>query len=299
MHARRVPGIGDTGGGTTGKGDTRVAEYPDRVLQIGLKLWSVNTGAWRRDALRLYEQGAYDYLEIYVVPGTVETVPLWRALRIPVVIHAAHFKHGFNLAVAECATLNRRIYEETLRFADELEARHIIFHGGTFGHIEETARQLAALGESRALIENKPAITRHEGNILECRGSTVEEIRTVIEATGCGFCLDIPHALCAANYHRESQEGMLRDFLALRPTMYHIADMMDASQLIDDHTPLGKGTLDLAHYVSSIPSEGALVTIETGRRRQDSLVEFEAELETWAQCHAGPRNLSPMDSGRL
>ena len=81
--------------------------------------------------------------------------------------------------------------------------------------------------------------------------------------------------------------------------MYHMADMMDASQLIDDHTPLGKGTLDLAHYVSSIPSEGALVTIETGRRRQDSLVEFEAELATWAQCHTGPRNLSPMDSGRL
>lgn len=264
-----------------------MTENPDKVLQIGLKLWSVNTGAWRRDALRLYEQGVYDYLELYAVPGTVDTIPLWQELRIPAVIHAAHFKHGFNLALEASAAENRRIYDEMRRFADALAARFIIFHGGTFGHIEETARQLAALGEPRALIENKPAITRHEGNILECRGSTVEEIRTVIEACGCGFCLDIPHALCAANYHGVSQESMLRDFIALRPAMYHMADMMDASQLIDDHTPLGKGTLDLPHCFSAITPSRAYVTIETVRSRHDSLVEFEAELEKCAEIRRG------------
>lgn len=249
------------------------------VFSIGLKLWSVNCGAWRSEALRLYEQGRYDYLEIYAVPGTSDTIPLWKELRIPVVIHAAHFKHGFNLALAERVSENRRVYDEMRRFADELEARYIIFHGGTFGRIEETARQLAMLGESRALIENKPAITRNDGQFLECRGSTPAEIRAVMEAAGCGFCLDIPHALCAANYHGFSQDAMLREFCAFRPAMYHLADMMDITQLIDDHTLLGRGALDFSRFIPSILPPGAMVTIETNRSRQDSLEEFEDELQ--------------------
>lgn len=256
----------------------------ENVFSIGLKLWSVNCGAWRSEALRLYEQGRYDYLEIYAVPGTADTIPLWKKLPIPVVIHAAHFKHGFNLALAESEPENQRVYDEMRRFADELEARYIIFHGGTFGHIEETARQLAALGESRALIENKPAITRNEGRILECRGSTPAEIRAVMEASGCGFCLDIPHALCAANYHGVSQDSMLRELFAFRPAMYHLADMMDNTQLIDDHTLLGRGTLDFSRFIPSVLPPGAMVTIETNRSRQDSLAEFEEELEWLRRC---------------
>ncbi len=253
-------------------------------FETGLKLWSVNCGAWRSEALRLYEQGLYDYLEIYAVPGTSDTIPLWKELRVPVVIHAAHFKHGFNLALESSFSDNLRIYDEMKRFADELEARYIIFHGGTFGHIEETARQLAALGESRALIENKPAITRNDGRILECRGSTPEEIRVVMQEAGCGFCLDIPHALCAANYHGVPQEEMLNEFCALCPAMYHLADMMDNTQLIDDHTLLGRGTLDFSRFIPAVLPPGAMVTIETNRSRQDSLVEFEDELEWLMRC---------------
>lgn len=253
-------------------------------FETGLKLWSVNCGAWRSEALHLYEQGLYDYLEIYAVPGTSDTIPLWKELRVPVVIHAAHFKHGFNLAQESSLSDNLRIYDEMKRFADELEARYIIFHGGTFGHIEETARQLAALGEPRALIENKPAITRNDGLILECRGSTPEEIRVVMQEAGCGFCLDIPHALCSANYHGVPQEEMLKGFHALHPTMYHLADMMDNTQLIDDHTLLGRGTLDFSRFIPAVLPPGAMVTIETNRSRQDSLTEFEEELEWLRRC---------------
>lgn len=256
----------------------------DAGFETGLKLWSVNCGTWRSEALRLYEQGVYDYLEIYAVPGTSDTIPLWKELRVPVVIHAAHFKHGFNLALESSFSDNLRIYDEMKRFADELEARYIIFHSGTFGHIEETARQLAALGEPRALIENKPAITRNEGRILECRGSTPEEIRVVMQEVGCGFCLDIPHALCAANYHGVPQEEILKEFCALCPAMFHLADMMDKTQLIDDHTLLGRGTLDFSRFIPSILPPGAMVTIETNRSRQDSLAEFEAELEWLSRC---------------
>lgn len=257
-------------------------------FQVGLKLWSVNTGACQREARRLYDAGVYDYLELYAVPGSADTLAGWKSLKIPCVIHAAHFKHGFNLDKAECEESNRRIYDEVRRFADEMEARYIIFHGGTFGCIEETARQLAALNEPRALIENKPCITRNEGLILECRGASVQEIRQVVQEVGCGFCLDIPHALCAANYMHLEQMGMLREMNALCPAMYHLADMMDASLHIDDHTQLGNGVLDMRRFIPSILAPGALVTIETNRSRPDSLDEFAREVDVFrafAGCH--------------
>ncbi|MBP3498460.1 MAG: hypothetical protein J6J97_00065 [Akkermansia sp.] len=245
--------------------------------QVGLKLWSLNTGASQREARRLYDAGGFDYLELYAVPGSADALPGWKNLQIPCIIHAAHFMHGFNLARADCAAANRRIYDEMRRFADELEARYIIFHGGTFGCISETARQLAALHEPRALIENKPCITRNEGKILQCRGASVEEIRQVLQEAGCGFCLDIPHALCAANYLRLDQMEVLHEMNALHPTMYHLADMMDTALRIDDHTRLGQGVLDMARFIPSILAPGAMLTIETNRTSPDALREFELE----------------------
>lgn len=255
--------------------------------QVGLKLWSVNTGACQREARRLYDAGVFDYLELYAVPGTADTLAGWKALEIPCVIHAAHFKHGFNLAKVDCEESNRLIYDEVRRFADELNARYIIFHGGTFGCISETARQLGALNDSRALIENKPCITRDKGQILECRGASVEEIGQVLQQVGCGFCLDIPHALCAANYLELEQMSMLREMNNFQPSMYHLADMMDTALLIDDHTRLGLGVLDMAQFIPFILAPGAMVTIETNRTRPDALDEFEREVEIFRSYASG------------
>ncbi len=247
------------------------------VLKTGVKLWSVNTGAILKEVRPLFEDGTCDYLELYTVPGTLDTLPQWKALGIPTIIHAPHFKHGFNLALREYRQSNRRLYEETRRFADELGASHIIFHGGTFGCIEETALQLANLNEPRALIENKPAITRNNGSILECRGSTLSEIQHVLSTAGCDLCLDIPHALCAANYHALPPDELLASFRALEPAMFHLADMMEESLLIDDHTQLGLGCLDFRRFIPGILTPGATVTIETNRRHPDTLEEFKDE----------------------
>lgn len=255
--------------------------------QIGLKLWSVNTVVSQREAWRLYDAGGYDYLELYAVPGSADTLPGWKALGIPCVIHAAHFKHGFNLAKADCAASNRRIYDEVRRFADELEARYIIFHGGTFGCIEETARQLAALNEPRALIENKPCITRNEGHILECRGSAADEIRHVLQEVACGFCLDIPHALCAANYMGQKRMNMLHEMNSLHPSMYHLADMKSPELFIDDHTRLGLGMLDFAQLIPGILAPGSMLTIETTRTSPEALHEFEQEVKLFRAFASG------------
>ena len=104
------------------------------MLKLGLKLWSVNTDAYLREARRLYAEGVFDYLELYVVPGSQETLPIWEKLRndlnLPFVIHAPHSFHGVNLADAENSAANEKAFDETKRFADTLGAAKIIVHGG-------------------------------------------------------------------------------------------------------------------------------------------------------------------------
>lgn len=169
-------------------------------MKRGLKLWSINTDFYLKEAVKLYENGIFDYIELYVVPESLETLSAWKKLNIPFIIHNSHFAQGFNLAKSEKAKRNREIYEQTKRFADELNAKYIIFHGGIDGDIEETAKQLASFKEPRAVIENKPyvALPNRMGGEF-CRGYNFDEIKTVMEVSNCGFCFDFGHAICAAN----------------------------------------------------------------------------------------------------
>lgn len=83
------------------------------------------------------------------------------------------------------------------------------------------------------------------------------------------------------------QLSMLHEMNALHPAMYHLADMMDASLHIDDHTQLGNGVLDMRRFIPSILAPGAMVTIETNRSRPDSLEEFVREVAFLSSFSSG------------
>ncbi len=51
------------------------------MYKRGLKLWSCNTDFYYEEAKKLYNQGIFDYIELYVVPETLETLPKWKELR--------------------------------------------------------------------------------------------------------------------------------------------------------------------------------------------------------------------------
>src|SRR3989304_3283218 len=107
------------------------------VFRLGLKLWS-NNDNYVKEAVRLFEKGVYQYIEIYMLPGTEQKmVDMWRGLDISYVVHAPHFLAGLNLAKREQKITNFRLLEETRRFADELSAENIIVHPGIGGDIKE------------------------------------------------------------------------------------------------------------------------------------------------------------------
>lgn len=249
------------------------------AYKLGLKLWSINTDYYYEEAQRLFSKGVFDYIELYVVPKSLETLPKWKELNIPFIIHAPHFAHGFNLAKKEKEESNLAIYREVKQFADELNAQYIIFHGGIDGDINETARQLAAFNESRALIENKPyvALPNKMGGEF-CRGYNIDEIKLVKEMANCGFCLDFGHAICAANSLKKEVYNYCREFLQFKPNMFHLTDLNDITSPYDSHLHLGEGMLDFKQIFDIIPDK-SYITFETIKNSKEDLNDFIEDME--------------------
>lgn len=255
-------------------------------MKLGLKLWSTNTDAYLREAKRLYADGVFDYLELFVVPGSLDQLPQWREFDVPYVIHHAHSAVGFNPANSEAFAGNEKIAAETCLYADALKPRHIIFHAGTNGALSEAARQLAYFKEKYflgldILIENKPLrpLPNVQG-VSECRGSNVEELSALIDSLHCGFCLDFGHAVAAAN----SQHLNPYDFIQtlqnrFHPSMYHLSDFTDMTSELDAHPHLGTGQLDIPRLIRDILPSEAIVSIETVKDAQDNLEDFCRDVE--------------------
>lgn len=249
------------------------------MYRVGLKLWSTNVGAYLRASKRLVVQGVIDYIELFVVPDSVDTLGDWERLHdetpVPFVIHNAHAAHGFNLADARAAGANRRIYAQTKAFADALGSRFVIFHGGVDGDIQETARQLKSLEEPRALLENKPFVPLpNRFGVTCCRGATIAEIGYVLSETGCGFCLDVGHAVCSAASQNLEPYGYMQELRRFRPAMYHLSDVIDMHSPYDAHPHLGTGELDLPRLKRELFPSDAIISIETQKDFADRLDDF-------------------------
>ncbi|MBY0353734.1 sugar phosphate isomerase/epimerase [Candidatus Babeliales bacterium] len=247
------------------------------MYKFGLKVWSTNE-RYINDARKLYEQGLYSYIELYAVPGSFDRyVSLWTSLNIPFVIHAPHFAHGLNLSKKECEQSNQKILSESLRWADSLSALFVVVHPGVGGNIEQTAEQFKKFFDKRMLIENKPYhIVPELGNGQTAVGYLPEHIRAVMEFSGVGFCLDAGHAICAANALGYEPYYFVNQFNKLKPTMYHLTDG-DQKGVYDVHWHFGAGTFDLGKIFSIYPTN-SLLTIETEKKYQDSLADFEQDV---------------------
>ena len=244
------------------------------MYKLGLKLWSINTDFYYNEAKKLYAQNLFDYIELYVIPNSTQTIKQWQDINIPFIIHCAHSAHGFNLAKKENEQTNLEIYKETKEFADALNAKYIIFHGGTDGDIKETARQLKAFNEKRAIIENKPYLPLpNKFGAKFCRGYNVDEIKFVMDYAGCGFCLDFGHAICAANALKKEPYSHIYDFMKLKPNMFHLTDNDDMASPYDSHLHLGDGELNLDKIKNVLPSD-AIITLETNKNSKENLDDF-------------------------
>lgn len=245
------------------------------MLKYGLKLWSINKN-YINDAVEFYRKGIYCYIELYIVPGSYEKyIDYWFDLKIPFVIHAPHWKDGMNLAKKKNRKKNILMLTEAQRYADKLKAINIIVHPGIGGDIQETAEQLKAVNDERLLIENKPYYSLYDRSL--CNGSSPAEIKFVMIKANVGFCLDIGHAICAANSQRIAPFDFLHEFMLLKPDMYHLADG-DFKDVYDKHEHIENGNFNFKEILASIPNN-ARITVETIKNSKKDLKDFNKDIE--------------------
>ena len=245
--------------------------------KLGLKLWSTNTEFYLNEAKKLFDKCYFDYIELYIVPNTLNNLSNWKKLKIPYIIHAPHFAHKMNLSKAECFDNNMNLYNQVKIYADELKTEHIIFHGGTDGSYLETANQLKFINDKRSLIENKPfkTVIHIKGDYYI--GSKIEEILSCMKTSNCGFCLDIGHAMAAANSFNIDPYEYIKLLLQLKPMMYHLSDT-DIKSEIDLHYNFGQGNLNMEKLFEILPSS-SIITIETNKSAKENLDDFVEDIK--------------------
>lgn len=264
--------------------------------KYGLKLFSINEN-YVKDAVKLYNEGFYEYIELYIVPESYQNfINIWKNLDIPYIIHAPHFRNGMNLADSSNLNQNIRLSKETKLFADELNADFIIYHPGIAGDIKETVKQLNIIDDKRIVIENKPYFTvLNDGNI--CNGHSPEEIKYVLDNANVGFCLDIGHCFCAANARKINQIDYLKQFLEVKPNLFHLTDN-DFSSSVDKHFHFGEGNYDLEKIFELVP-DNALITIETVKNNKENLDDFIQDIKIIKSKTNHEFNIRPANSSDM
>lgn len=250
------------------------------MFEIGLKLGSKDI-LYTDDILRYYNEGIFQYIELFSIPGTFEdTIAYWKRFKIPFGIHAPHSAAGLNLACCENRYFNKLKIEESVKFADHLKADYIIFHSGIDGSPDEVISQLKYYSDSRILIENKP-IRGLDGSI--CIGAKIDELQYIISSLKVGFCLDFGHAICAARTLNTDPLNFIQKLnQTLNPSVYHLTDG-DYSSELDSHLHYGKGTFPLKSLLQFVP-DGYKVTNEAKRYVNENLEEVKQDSLIIRKC---------------
>lgn len=257
-------------------------------LRLGLKMKTTNLSELP-EVKASYREGVFDYIELYVVPATYAgTVMEWKALNIPIILHAPHTADGVNIADRALGPSNLRAYAEVQRFADTLATPLIIVHGGCNGSLEEAVNQLGTIHDPRLYIENKP-MKGLGGEI--CRGCSPEEIRMFLdEKVVHGLVLDFGHAVYAARSLNMDPMDLIDGYMQMEPALFHLSDGHDTSEK-DMHLNLGKGNLDIEAFCRLIPAQGML-TLETPRSTDSGLNVFLQDVRflnrVYQEVGAGP-----------
>jgi len=236
-------------------------------IKFGLKLWSTNSNLLK-EAKELIKRGLFQYIELMPIPKT-EILPFLDQLyNVPYIIHITTEKHGVNVADKNKEGYNLKTIYNCIEWADKLNAKYLIIHPG-FGLIDNTIKFLNKIEDKRVLIENMPKVGLNNERMI---GYTPDQIKELID-NKFGLCLDLNHAIKAAESLNKEYKEFIEEFLKLKPKMFHISDgKLDNEK--DEHLHIGEGDYDFEFLVKCVKrNEFKYVTLETPRTKLNSFDE--------------------------
>jgi endonuclease IV len=212
--------------------------------------------------LEIVKDGIYDFVQLIVFSGSYDDANVIireKMQNIRTVIHAPF--HDVDTGNRNLFKNNLRKLKDAQKFADLLCSDIVILHPGCGDGEEylcETIRQFKMINDPRIVVENLPY--NPHGHVLH--GSSPENIRRIIDETGCKFCFDFAHAGCAANSLGRDTYDDFAQYNALQPVLYHLSDG-DFSEIVDEHLHLGLGNHDIAKILKEFTSENSIIVLET------------------------------------
>lgn len=234
-------------------------------MKFGLKLWSTNIDLINK-ARHLIDEEVFDYIELFVIPGT-EITPF--LVDIPYIIHIPHDKFGVNIGDPIAKEYSLQIINESIIWANQLNAKYLILHAG-YGSMQHAANLLDEVSDRRLLIENMPKMGIGGEAMI---GYSPAQVQELIDDRRMGFCLDFGHAVKAAISLGRNYKDVINDFLKLDPKLFHISDG-DLETEKDSHLDIGFGSFNFEYFKNCVEnSRSKYITLETPRNNQSSLDE--------------------------
>ena len=226
-------------------------------MKFGLKLWSINTDLIDQ-AVHLIDENVFDYIELMVIPDS-EIKPF--LIDIPYIIHIPHEKFGVNIGEPAAKEYSLQKINESIDWADRLNAKHLILHAG-HGSMQHATDLLCGLSDSRLLIENMPKVGLGGEAMIGYSPAQIEEL---IGDSDMGLCLDFGHAVKAALSLGVDYKEYVQGFMGLEPRMFHVSDGMLSGER-DEHLGIGEGEYDFRFIWQSMnlnPNGSRYCTLET------------------------------------
>jgi endonuclease IV len=220
--------------------------------------------------LGLVRDGIFDFvqLQLLFMPNSYDethAIVVEKMKNVPTVIHAPIYVppryYGINTGDKTAFEDNVAKLKDSQKFADLLQAEIIVLHPGSGDgeeYLRETIRQFQMINDPRIAVENLPY--NPSGCVLQ--GSSPKDIKRIIDETGCKFCFDFAHAICAANSLWRDVYDDFAKYNALQPDLYHLSDG-DFSGIIDEHLHLGLGNYDTAKILKEFTPEDSMIVLET------------------------------------
>lgn len=229
----------------------------DRKLKFGLKLWSINTNLIDQ-AVHLIDEKVFDYIELMPIPNS-EIKPFMAD--VPYVIHIPHERFGVNIGDVALKEHNMQIINESILWADQLDAKYLILHAG-FGSMGDARNLLQKLSDDRILIENMPKVGLGDEAMI---GYSPVQLEELTEVGDVGICLDFGHAVKASLSLDVDYKEYMKEFMCLKPKMFHISDGNLVGEK-DEHMGIGEGEYDINYLLNCVKGNPFnLVTVETPR----------------------------------
>ena len=251
-------------------------------MKFGLKLWSINTDLIDQ-AIHLIDEKVFDYIELMVMPDS-EIKPFM--IDVPYIIHIPHEKFGVDIGDPAVKEYSLRMINESIDWADRLNAKHLILHAG-HGSMQHATDLLRGLSDSRLLIENMPKVGLGGEAMI---GYSPAQIKELIGDIDMGLCLDFGHAVKAAVSLGLDYKEYVQGFMGFEPKVFHVSDGMLSGER-DEHLGIGEGEYDFEYLLRFVSESTNLMTVETPRMDQYSLqedvqnVEFLKRLNNWRELH--------------